>query len=334
MSHLCFISASAALRLSTSAPGNNYLAGAHLRASWPGTCSARPGLRRLSALSRRLGRCAATRMPLQTPGRCERGGVAVSRAGWAWLRGLGRGCTRMGRGLCAQMRMRGMGVAWSWAGLHAHGGGAVRASERSLSGFSQISPYRKSPYRVQLPWGRPGKQRRTVAEKKRVEEGRRTEGGKLEGEKKGRGREEEEGDRGRRRPLQAVDWQRGRSWARSGGSGSPQPGSLLCHLAPASQLQKRHWAGSFRVGGFPAQPWQPAGLPWVAPRSLGLGAAAGAQGTLLHLRLCSWGFWKATERAPRGGGTVLGTRTQWTAGSSLQVKFYLGEESLEPFLNP
>lgn len=29
MSHLCFISASAALRLSTSAPGNNYLAGAH-----------------------------------------------------------------------------------------------------------------------------------------------------------------------------------------------------------------------------------------------------------------------------------------------------------------
>lgn len=52
MSHLCFISTSAALRLSTSAPGNNYLARAHPLTSWLGTCSARPGLCLLSALSR------------------------------------------------------------------------------------------------------------------------------------------------------------------------------------------------------------------------------------------------------------------------------------------
>lgn len=52
MSHLCFISTSAALRLPTSAPGNNYLARAHPLTSWLGTCSARPGLCLLSALSR------------------------------------------------------------------------------------------------------------------------------------------------------------------------------------------------------------------------------------------------------------------------------------------
>lgn len=52
MSHLCFISTPAALRLSTSAPGNNYLAQAHPLTSWLGTRSARPGLCLLSALSR------------------------------------------------------------------------------------------------------------------------------------------------------------------------------------------------------------------------------------------------------------------------------------------
>ena len=52
MSHLCFISTPAALRLSTSAPSNNYLARAHPLTSWLGTRSARPGLCLLSAPSR------------------------------------------------------------------------------------------------------------------------------------------------------------------------------------------------------------------------------------------------------------------------------------------
>lgn len=52
MSHLCFISTPAALRLSTSAPGNNYLARAHPLTSWLETRSARPGLCLLSAPSR------------------------------------------------------------------------------------------------------------------------------------------------------------------------------------------------------------------------------------------------------------------------------------------
>lgn len=53
MSHLCFISASAALRLSTSAPGNNGLAQAHPH-QLAGDLLCRPGLCLLSALSRRL----------------------------------------------------------------------------------------------------------------------------------------------------------------------------------------------------------------------------------------------------------------------------------------
>lgn len=53
MSHLCFISASAALRLSTSAPGNNGLARAHPH-QLAGDLLCRPGLCLLSALSRRL----------------------------------------------------------------------------------------------------------------------------------------------------------------------------------------------------------------------------------------------------------------------------------------
>lgn len=63
MSHLCFISTSAALRLSTSAPGNNYLARAHPLTSWLGTCSARPGLCLLSALSRQLNGFVITPVP-------------------------------------------------------------------------------------------------------------------------------------------------------------------------------------------------------------------------------------------------------------------------------
>lgn len=87
MSHLCFISTPAALRLSTSAPGNNYLAQAHPLTSWLGTRSARPGLCLLSAPSRQW------TAPLSSLG-CLSGARVTTVRGWGGPRDLGKDLLR------------------------------------------------------------------------------------------------------------------------------------------------------------------------------------------------------------------------------------------------